>query len=261
MRNFFLEPVGMIPHPSPGKLQSTMNKVQLSNIDHGGLRLARRYSAELGHSVNQLLLVPSEFEEAQRDYPILFRRDADGDFQAVALLGLDRGENLHLDTDRWNARYIPAIIRREPFFLEETSDQDGGNSVATFVDLDDPRLGSSEGEPLFLPLGGNSAQLDEALAALQTIREGLVQQRAMFALFAHLALLRPVNLQVQLGDGLEYRIPDVFTIDAGEFAALSGESLDRLHRSGFLPHAIFARSSLANINRLIEMKAAKLTNG
>jgi len=73
--------------------------------------------------------------------------------------------------------------------------------------------------------------------------------------------LRPVNLQVQLGDGLEYRIPDVFTIDAGEFAALSGESLNRLRRSGFLPHAIFARSSLANINRLIEMKTAKLANG
>ena len=238
-----------------------MNKVQLNNVDHSALRLARRYSAELGHSVNQLLLFPGEFEHAQREYPILFRRDADGAFQAVALLGLDRGENLYLDRETWNARYIPAIVRCEPFFLVEAKDEHGDSSLATFVDLDDPRVGESEGDPLFLPLGGHSPSLNEAELALRTVHEGLLQAQAMFALFADLRLLQPVNVQVQLGDGLEYRIPDVFSIDAGELSSLSGEKLERLHRSGFMPHAIFARSSLANMNRLIELKAEKRANG
>ena len=70
-----------------------------------------------------------------------------------------------------------------------------------------------------------------------------------------------MNLQIQLYDGLEYRIPEIFSIDSSQFSALSGEKLEQLHRSGFLPHAIFARSSLSNINRLIELKAAKLANG
>jgi len=263
VQNFFLEPARMIPHPrlGAGMLQNTMNKVQLNNVDHSGLRLKCRHSAELGHSVNQLLLVPSEFEQAQREYPILFRRDADGEFQAVALLGLDRGENLFLSNERWNARYIPAIVRREPFFLAETEGDYGDSTLATFVDLDDPRLGDDDGEPLFLPLGGNSPSLDGALSALRAVQEGLLEAQAMFALFAELGLLQPVNLQMQLGDGLEYRIPDVFSIDAALLSSLSSEKLERLHRSGFLPHAIFARSSLANINRLIELKGEKLANG
>jgi hypothetical protein len=238
-----------------------MNKVQLNNIDHGGLRLSRRYSAELGHSVNQLLLVPSEFENAQREYPILFRCDADGEFQAVALLGFDRGENLFLVNETWSARYIPAIVRREPFLLGESERDTIESGLATFVDLDDPRVGEGDGEPLFLPRGGNSPLLDQALSALRTVHEGLLQRQAMFALFAELDLLQPMNVQVQLGDGLEYRIPEVFSIDVGQLSSLSGEKLERLHKSSFLPHAIFARSSLANINRLIELKAEKLANG
>jgi hypothetical protein len=238
-----------------------MNKVQLNNIDHGGLRLSRRYSAELGHGVNQLLLVPGEFEEAQREYPILFRRDPDGAFQAVVLLGFDRGENLFLRNEGWNARYIPAVVRREPFFLGETGDAPAGNVLATFVDLDDARVGEDEGEPLFRSLGGNAPLLEEAISALRTVHKGLPQANAMFGLFAELALLKSVNVQIQLGDGLEYLIPDVFSIDSAELASLSGQKLERLHSSGFLPHAIFARSSLANMSRLIELKAEKLANG
>ena len=238
-----------------------MNKVQLNNVDHGELRLRRRYSAELGHSVNQLLLVPSEFEEAQREYPILFRRDPQGAFQAVAILGFDRGENLFLSGESWNARYKPAVVRREPFFIGEREDDDAaGNALAVFFDLDDPRVGAEDGEPLYLPLGGNAPLLDEALSALRAVQEGVHEAKAMFALFAELDLLQPVNLLVELGDGLEYRIPEVFSIDNGQLSSLSGPKVERLLRSGFLPHAIFARSSLANMNRLIELKARKLAD-
>ena len=159
-----------------------MNSVQLNNVDHHALRVTRRYSAEFGHSVNQLLLVPSEFEEAQRDYPILFRRDSEGEFQAVALLGLDRGENLFLQDERWSARYLPATIRHGPFFLGAAND-DSDTALATFIDLEDPRVGHGEGEPLFRPLGGNTPFLDEVIAALRTVRDGLAQARAMFATF------------------------------------------------------------------------------
>ena len=234
-----------------------MNRVELNNVDHAALRLAERYSAELGHSVNQMLLVPSEFEHAQREYPILFRRNDDGSFDAVALLGLDRGENLFLDDGGWNARYVPAIVRREPFFLGETGEE-GGDGLSLFIDVDDPRVGESDGEPLFLPRGGNAPLLQQATAALHTVHDGRAEAAAMFALFLELDLIQPLNVQIQLGDGLEYRIPDVFSISADALSALAGERLDRLHRSGFLAHAIFARSSLGNLNRLVELKTAKL---
>jgi hypothetical protein len=238
-----------------------MNKVQLNNVDHGALRVERRYSAEFGHNVNQALLSPAEFEEAQREYPILFRRDDEGEFQAIALLDLDRGENVFLAADQWNARFIPAEIRRGPFVVGQVEDVSGTATLAPFIDLDDPRVGQSQGEPLFLSMGGNAPYLEEVITALRIIQERAAETRAMFSTFLALDLIQPVNIQIQLADRLEYRIPEVFSIDTAHFASLAPDKLKQLQASGFLPHAIFARSSLQNMNRLIELKAAKLANG
>ena len=91
--------------------------VALDNVDHQHLRVIGGTSEV---SVNQALVVPSEFEQLQREYPILFRKDSDGGFQAVAILGLDRGENLFLREGEWIARYIPATLRRGPLFLSSS---------------------------------------------------------------------------------------------------------------------------------------------
>jgi hypothetical protein len=238
-----------------------MNQVHLNNVDHQALRVERRYSAEFGHSVNQALLSPAEFEDAQREYPILFRRNDEGEFQAIVLLGLDRGENLFLSADQWNARFIPAEMRRGPFFLGQVEDGSGTATLAPFIDLDDPRVGESEGEPLFLSLGGNAPYLEEVISALRIIQERAAGTRAMFGLFLELELIQPVNIQIELADRQEYRIPEVFSIDTAQLSSLAPDKLKRLQASGLLPHAIFARSSLQNINRLIELKAAKLANG
>jgi len=93
------------------------NRVLLNNVEHRDLRVVTRHSVDFGDNINQVLVFPTEFEDLQREYPILFRRDADGNYQAVALLGLDRDENLFLDGDGWQARYVPAVQRCGPFSL------------------------------------------------------------------------------------------------------------------------------------------------
>lgn len=229
-------------------------RVPLDNVDHQHLRVLAGATSEL--SVNQALVLPSEFEQLQREYSILFRKDSDGGFQAVAILGLDRGENLFLSEGEWTTRYIPATLRRGPLFLG-VGDQDQPGDVAIVIDLDDPRVSESEGEPLFLPHGGAAPFLQQAADALRTVHEGLALNRAMFARFAELDLIAPVEIKVEVEDGTRYRLPDLFTVDAGRFAGLSGAELESLNRAGFLAVAIHARCSLANINRLIELKTAK----
>jgi hypothetical protein len=230
-------------------------RVALDNVEHAELRLVDAWTSEA--SVNQLLLVPSEFEQAQREYPILFRQDEPGRFQAVAILGLDRGENLFLSNGAWNGRYVPSVLRRGPFFLA-AGDEPNGADVAIIVDLDDPRVSESEGEPLFLPYGGAAPPLQRAADALRIIDEGLKMSSAMFASFVELGLMVPVEIDVDVGDGTHYRLADLFTIGADQLGALPGPALEKLNRAGFLAAAIHARSSLANMNRLIELKASKL---
>ena len=74
-----------------------MNRVLLNNVDHADLRVIAGHGATFGDAINQALILPTEFEAAQREYPILIRKDDAGGYQAVVLLGLDRDENLFLD--------------------------------------------------------------------------------------------------------------------------------------------------------------------
>jgi len=53
-------------------------------------------------------------------------------------------------------------------------------------------------------------------------------------------------------------VTSMFTIGMEQLRALKGPELDRLHRSGFLAPTIFIRSSLPNLNRLIDLKKRKL---
>lgn len=253
MRNSpFLDGMG-ISKDLAGPLMA--RRVPVDNIEHANLRVIERASDDA--RVNQALVVPAEFERLQREYPIMFRPDDGGGFQSVAILGFDRGENLFLNGNSWIARYVPATLRRGPFFLGVGEEPDQLNP-ALLIDLDDPRVSESEGDPLFLPLGGAAPLLQEVGDALRTVHEGLEQSRTMFALFTELELIAPVEIDVDLGDGTHYKLADFFTISSDAFAALSSAALERLNCAGLLVAAIHARSSLGNIKTLVELKTRKL---
>lgn len=224
--------------------------VKLDNVDHAALTVAPRYGAAFGDAVNQLLVFPTEFEQIQRDLPIVFRRDDQGRFYAVALLGLDLDENLFLADDRWTTRYVPVLQQRGPF----TVDAAGGLPL---VDLADPRVDAEGGEPLFLPHGGNTPYLQHAIAVIEAIRHGRNSIAPFFAALEDLGLLRARTLDVQLGDGTSYAIADVFTLDEERLADVPDAALVPLHRSGILRAATMAAASLGNVSRLIEFKNAR----
>jgi hypothetical protein len=233
-----------------------MNRVLLNNVDHADLRVAIRAGAAFGDSVNQLPIFPAEFEEAQRSFPIVFRPEGDG-FQAYVLLGLDRDENLFLDGERWTSGYVPAFQRRGPFSIALTRaepDQDEPTEPMVHVDLDDPRVGAPDGLPVFKEHGGNAPLLNHMTDILRTIYEGLETAPAIYAAWRDAGLLQPMTLQISLRDDLTYDLPGLFTVDRQALAALSGETLERLHRAGLLEGAILAAASLGNIQRLIELK-------
>ena len=240
------------------------NRVLLNNIDHGDLRVITRYGPEFGDSINQVLVFPTEFEALQREYPIFFRRDANGELQAVALLGLDRDENLFLDERGWNARYVPAAQQRGPFSIVLQAPPPGQADAPDpmiHIDLDHPRVSRSDGEPLFLPAGGHAPYLQHISRLLGTIYDGLEVGGPFFAALEQLDLIEPVEVEAQLADGVEYVLPDLFTISQARLAALGGADLERLHRAGALRAAHAVLMSLANVSRLIDAKLARQAAG
>jgi len=230
------------------------NRVLLNNVDHGDLRVVTGHGAAFGDDINQVLIFSTEFEAVQREYPIFFRKDADGAFQAVALLGLDRDENLFLDGHGWNARYVPAVQQRGPFSIA-LRERDGEPMI--HVDLDHPRIRSGQGEPVFLPAGGNSPYLQHVARLLGVIYDGLEIGKAMFDAFAAHDLIEPVDVEIKLDEHVQYDLPDLYTISQERFAGLDGAALEALHRTGFLAAAQWALSSLGNVGTLVELKNRK----
>ena len=230
------------------------NRVLLNNVDHGDLRVIASHGQAFGDSINQVLVFPTEFEDIQREYPIFFRRDANGEYQSVALLGLDRDENLFLDEDGWQARYVPAVQQRGPFSIAL---QDSGAEPMIHIDLDHPRVSRTQGEPLFLPAGGNAPYLQHIARVLGTIYDGLEASKALFAALDDLRLIEPVDVEIKLNDREEYAVPDLHTISQERLGELMGAELERLHRAGFLPAVYWVLSSLGNVARLIDLKTRK----
>ena len=236
--------------------------VMLNNIAHKDLRVITRYGAEFGDGVGTVLTVPTEYADMQREYPIFFRKDpATGEYQSVALLGFEKGENLFLDDGRWNATYVPGIIARGPFLIGFQEQAVGGevrSEPVIHVDLDHPRISYDEGEPVFAPHGGNSPYIDHITAVLRGIRDGLAVSKTMFAAFMAMDLIESVNMEIKLSDAEKYSILGLHTISAEKLAALDGQSLERLNRAGFLQGAFLVIASMSNMKKLIAMKRRRL---
>ncbi|WP_313931980.1 SapC family protein [Sphingomonas sp. BAUL-RG-20F-R05-02] len=228
--------------------------VLLDNVAHADLRVATGYAVRFGDSVNQCAVFPTEFDEVQREYPILLRKDTAGAFYAVALLGLDRDENLFLNDAGWQARHVPVVHQRGAFMIGMVDRGTGEREPMIHVDLDHPRVGSGEGQAVFLPHGGQSPYLDHIVRVLQVVHDGLAQRAAMFAAFEAADLIEPVRLEIALDEATSYDIPDCYTIGAGRLAGLDAAGLAALNHAGFLRHAFLIASSLGNIGRLIDMK-------
>lgn len=230
----------------------------LNNIAHKDLRVITRHGAQFGDNVGTVLTFPTEYGDVQREYPIFFRKDPQtGEFQSVALLGFAPDENLFLDGGGWNAAYIPGIVARGPFLIGFQTQDIGGETrrePVIHIDMENPRVSLVEGEPVFLPQGGNTRYLERIGATLQGIHQGLAVSKAMFDAFNAAGLIEPVNVEIKFNAEEQYNLRGLYTIGEERLGKLDGESLFKLNSAGFLQGAFLVLASHNNVKKLIDMK-------
>ncbi|MGJ4728286.1 SapC family protein [Luteimonas sp. SDU101] len=234
----------------------------LDNLTHKDLRVLTHFGTELGDPTGLVPVWPTEFAEVQREYPIFFRKDESGGFQAVALLGFDGGENLYIEGDRWNASYLPGAIARGPFLIGFQEQQVGGElhrEPVIHVDTTHPRIShDGNGVSVFLPKGGHSPYLEHVTTVLRGINDGVQAGKAMYAELDALGLFQPTDLELQFDEAHGARLTGLHAIDRDRLAALDAEQLHRLHRAGLLEGVYLVLSSLYNMRRLIAEKQHRL---
>jgi hypothetical protein len=236
------------------------NHALLNNIEHKQLRVITARGAAYGDAVMSALTFPAEFRELQAHYPIVFAKNHDGSgFDPIALFGFQQGENLFLgqglgrDANNWDAPYIPLTVERQPFLIGRPA-EGADEGMMIHVDLDSPRLSSTEGEPLFLSYGGSSEYLERISRVLRSIHDGLETSKTFIEALLHLELLESFVLDIELNDGSQNRLAGFYTINEERLAALKGEQLARLHEAGYLQAIYMAVASLSQFRGLIERK-------
>jgi len=237
---------------------SMANYQLLNNIDHKDLKIIIDRSAAMGDNLWYAVTFPAEFRNLQRFYPIFFTKNPhDGEFEAVAMFGVEEGENLFLDEFGWNASYIPLNIMRQPFLIGFQEKEKGGEIVrepVITVDMDSPRVNLEQGEPVFLEHGGNSGYLEQVNSILKLLYQGMSGSKPFFDALNELDLIESFVLDVQLHDGSEHRLAGFYTINEDVLRELDGEKLEMLNRKGHLEAIYMAIASMSNISNLLEIK-------
>lgn len=225
------------------------NHALLNNVAHKDMHIVTARGAQYGDNVMSALTFPGEFRDVQSCYPIVFRKSADGSFESLALFGFQEGENLFLGPDGWDAAYVPLAIERQPFLIGRNGDE-----LTVHVDLDNPRVNRSEGEPVFRTHGGTTEYLENVNSMLLALHNGLQQQRLFIGALLQNELLESFVADIELNDGSQNRLAGFYTIHEERLAALGGPALEGLHRAGFLQPIYMQIASMANFRALIERK-------
>jgi hypothetical protein len=226
----------------------------LSKEEHRQIRIKMGYGAALGDAVMYVMTYPMEFRDIQSCYPILFTKDpSTGGFLATAILGLEAHQNLFLQDDRWDATYIPALVRRQPFLIARSREGDDKPPVVS-LDLDNPRVSRDDGEALFDSDGNTTTFLEQKIALLDKLHRGLQHGSGFIDTLLQHELLEQITVDLAFADGEKKTLEGFYCIAEERLYQLKGDALESLNQAGYLQPVFMAVASLSRIRDLIERR-------
>ena len=237
------------------------HSIPLDPAVHRRHRISPLADFSIARELHAVFVTATEFPQAALEFPIVFVETGQHDtagkpmLSPVALLGLTHGENLHVDGTRWEARYIPAYIRRYPF---STAAMPGASGINVLVD--DAWNGFSEhaGEPLFDAADAPAPALQRAIDFLERFELETERTRAFCARLVNLGVLKEMKADATLPNGQKLSVDGFFAVDEDKLRAQPEATVLELWRSGLLMLMQAHLLSLANIRHLLNKKAARL---
>lgn len=227
----------------------------LNHEKHKNLKIDSSHAFLHSKDHHLTFLSVNEYTQACTHYPIVFiKGTSDGNFNSIAILGLEKGENLFLKDNKWQASYIPANVRRHPFFMTPKNEEKTEWSVC--IDESSEMLSEKEGQALFEKDGSPTHFTQE----IQQFLTSFIEQESLTLAFCKYldskGLLKQTSLTVKQGEDKEnlVSLSGMFIVDEDKLDKLSNEDFLELKNKGCLK-AIYAHlSSLNKIQNLAEVK-------
>ena len=193
-----------------------------------------------------------EFVRAASVYPIVFLEDkAQDEFRPVTLLSLDAGENLFVGEDgKWQASYIPAIIRRYPFALAKMPEQ---NNYTVCIDEDSEYVGTEEGQPLFNESGEPTEVIENVKRYLGELQQMEIFTKEFCKFLSENNLFTPLNMRVRAADQIK-NVTGCYVINEERLNNLSDTKFLDIKAKRYLAPIYSHLTSLSQIERLAQLK-------
>lgn len=221
---------------------------------HANTKIKNGANIEFIKTQHIVPVVAHEFARAAVEFPLAFvKNNESGKFQAVAMFGLEPGENLFVGADdKWTAGYLPMALTRYPLGLVKHPEQD---QFGVVIDEASSLVNEEEGNALF--------ENGEETEYLKRRKEGLVtyvefgRVTEMFTDFlAEKELLSQQTLTVEIA-GEKRDINGIYLVDEKKVAELSDADFLELRKRGYLAPIYAFLTSTHQVARLARLKAQK----
>lgn len=218
--------------------------VPVSSGRHGNWSVEVGGDYAFSRNVNSVPLMAVEFPSAVAEYPIVFAGTGDIVMPAV-ILGMRGDENLYLTPQGgWQAKYIPAFVRRYPFVF---SSPDEGKTFTLCIDEAFPGFNQQgRGERLFTADRKPTPYVENVLKFLQQYQVEFRRTQGFCKKLKDLNLLEPMQAQVNLDSGERMFLTGFSAVDRGRLKTLSAEVLAELAKSDELELIYAHLSSMRN---------------
>ena len=206
-------------------------------------------------NIAALPLSYTEFGAACRDYPIAFIGGQDGRYVAMAVLGLEKDQNLFVTEDgAWDAAvYLPAYVRRYPFCMTRVSVN--GKEQPERIACVEKRAINDKGETLHDAKGNPTPLWEERKKLLFDYENDLVRSDEMARAIAELGLLETFTMQAVPNQGQPIAMTGMHRVAEQKLGALAPEKLKELTQNGILARIYAHLISLSNFGRLLDRRA------
>lgn len=222
--------------------------VPVTGARHYDCCIEPRQDFAFSSEVNSVPLMAAEFPNASHEYAIVFVA-SDEDVLPAVILGVRDKQNLYVsDKHTWDAKYIPAFIRRYPFVFSRDADR-------FLLCVDESFEGfnrDGRGLRMFAEDGKPTPYVDNVLKFLQDYQAHFQRTQAFCARLKELDLLEPMQAQVTLEKGEKFSLSGFLAVDRAKLKALPPETLASLAQTDALELIYLHLNSMRNFDLIKE---------
>lgn len=229
---------------------------QLNNTQHSKIRIKRNTHVSDLSAQNILPVVLGEFPSAAMEFPVCFIKNPQNEeYQTVALMGLEAGENLFVNDGNWDANYMPARYTHTPFGLLRNPEDENQFGIA--VDVEHRLVSETEGEPLFTEDGLETEFMQKQKESMANYLDQEHQTKRFVKELEELDLIITRSIDMNIGEK-KMKVDGISMVDEEKMKELSDEAFLSLHKKGMLSFIYTHLISMRQMSNLMRRKAKRM---